>query len=436
MSLLVKIRIIGALFLCVLILNSCEEKGEFGLGSDDVAPIQFDAENISIGTSVVWLDSIASSNTGRLMVGEHTGTEFGVMSAKGFIAIDVNESFHPSEEALEESILDSTRINFRISYLYDTSANNRNLNLRAYQIGEAFPDTSYISRNELIQTNSLRASADVQIDKFDSTYAMDVDVAWATQIFEGIRSGDVTFDSEEAFNDFFPGFVLRHEGVSENIFGLGVGTTFEMVFYYSDPVGDGSGDLVNKRITMGSLGMPNFYNFTVDRSATDFSAVQQRNFTYNGLPRLSVQAGAGIVTRLDLSDLQRFTDENEGVIINLSEIKIGPIGDLPEGVFPPTSLFLALTDERNTIIRDGTGFRSIQRDGANVLSLDTPLQLLFDSETRTYTASMTTYTQAYLSDIFRRNEVFIYPSSMSTSVNGLAVDLQDIQIKIFYSQLR
>lgn len=441
MSLLVKIRICGVLFLSTLVFNSCEEKGDFGLGSDDVAPIQFDVEDITLGTSLVWLDSIASSNTGRLMVGEHAESEFGVMRAKGFIGIDVNETSHPAVESLDESILDSTKINFRINYLYDTSTNNRLLNLRAYQIGESFKDTTYITRNELIQSSMLRASGDFQIDKFDSTYAVDVDETWANQIFEGIRSGDVTFDSEEAFSEFFPGFALRHEGSSQNIFGFGVGTTFEMVFYYTDPVGDGSGDLVNKTITMGSSGMPSFHNFTVDRSATDFSAVQETNVIYEAQSRLTVQAGAGMVTRLDLSDLKRFADENDGVIINLTEIKIGPIGDLPEGVFPPSILSLALTDERNTIIEDGTGFRTIQRDGANVLgnnnpSLDSPLQLRYDSETRTYTASMTTYVQAYLSDIFRRDEVFIYPANMITAVNGLAVNIEDIQVKIFYSQLR
>ncbi|MFY0594147.1 DUF4270 family protein [Roseivirga sp.] len=419
--------IIGA-----IIFNSCEEKGEFGLGSDDVAPIEFDVEEISLGTSLVWLDSIPSSNTGRLMVGEHAGSEFGIMQAKGFIALDLNETTHPT---LEESVLDSTRINFRVNYLYDT-ATNRELNLRAYQIGEEFPDTSYITRNELIQSNMLLASGDVMIDKFDSTYSINVDETWADQIFEGIRSGDATFDTQDAFDVFFPGFVLRHEGVAENIFGLNIGATFEMVFYYSDPVGDGSGDVVNKLLTMNATGMPNFHNFTVDRSATDFSVVQETNVIYSGTSRLIAQSGAGMVTRLDLSDFLRFNTDNEGVIVNLSELKIGPIGDLPEGIFPPPVLFMALTDERNTIIPDGSGFRSIQRDGANVLADDAPVQLIYDSDTRTYTASLTTYTQAYLTDIFRRDEVFLYPTNMSLSVNGMVVDVEDVQLKIFFSQLR
>ena len=77
MNLLAKIRIGGALILGLAIFNSCEEKGDFGLGSDDVAPIEFDVESISLSSGIVWLDSINSANLGRVFVGEHSGSGFG-----------------------------------------------------------------------------------------------------------------------------------------------------------------------------------------------------------------------------------------------------------------------------------------------------------------------------------------------------------------------
>lgn len=434
MNLLAKIRIYGALVLGLIIFNSCEEKGDFGLGSDDVAPIQFDSENISLNTSIVWLDSIRSHNLGRMFVGGHSGSEFGDLSATGFISVDLNESRHPTLTG--DAVFDSARINFSVNLLYDTSANNRQLNIRAYEIAEEFKDTVYITSSTLQQSNTLLASRDIQIEKFDSIYVMEVDQAWANQIFEGIRNGDATFDTQEAFDDFFPGFALKHEGASQNVFGISTGANFEMILYYSVPLDDGSGDLSNRTINMTSTGRTSFHNLTVDRSATDFSVVQETNIVYDAVPRLIVQAGAGIVTRLDLSDLERFTNENEGVIINLAEITIGPISDLPEGILPPPSLFLFLTDERNTTIRDGTVFRSIQEDGANVLGRNTPLRLNYDSESRTYSGSMTTFAQAYFSDIFRRNEFFLYPSNMNLGVDGFSIGIQDLQIKIFYSQLR
>ena len=102
----------------------------------------------------------------------------------------------------------------------------------------------------------------------------------------------------------------------------------------------------------------------------------------------------------------------------------------------PSTLFLFITDERNSVIRDGDVFRAIQQDGANVLARLSPLALGFNTETRTYTGSLTSFTQAYFSNLFRRDEIFIYPSSMELSVNGFSIDPDDLQIKIFYSQLR
>ncbi len=436
MNLLAKIRIYGALILGLIIFNSCEEKGDFGLGSDDVAPIEFQSEKISLNTSVVWLDSIRSNNLGRMLVGEHSGSEFGEISSTGYIGIDLNESRHPSLD--EEAVFDSARINFTLNSLYDTSANNRELNIRAYPIIEEFKDTTYITRNSLQRSNQLIASRDIQVEKLDSVYAIHVDQAWASQIFEGIRSGDATFDSQSAFDAFFRGFALTHEGSSQNVFGIVPGASFELVLYYSVPLDDGSGGFSNRRIEMSSTGRPSFHNLTVDRSATDFSVVQQTNIEYPTVPRLVVQSGAGIVTRLDLSDLERFTNQNQGAIINLSEITIGPINDLQEGVPPPPSLFLFITDERNTVIRDGTVFRAIQRDGEriSVLARDTPLQLIFDPDTRTYSGSMTKFTQAYFSDVFRRNEIFLYPSNMNLGASGFSVNTSNLNIKIFYSQLK
>lgn len=432
MNLLAKIRICGALILGFAIFNSCEEKGDFGLGSDDVAPIEFDAENISLSTGIVWLDSVNSANLGRVFVGEHSGSDFGDMTAKAYMALDLNENSHPVLTA--DDILDSVKVNFRVNFLYDTSSMNRALNLRAYKIGEAFPSDRYTTRSELIQTNELIASGDVQVDNFDSVYSIDVDLNWAQQVFSGIRDDNVTFDTQLGFNGFFPGFVFRHEGNSENIFGITTGSSFEVVFYYSVPLTDGG--FANRTIAMTGAGQPTFHHLTSDRSATEFAVVQETGVEYDQVSKLVVQAGIGLVTKLNLSDLERFANTNDDAIVNLAQITLGPIGDLPQGISPPSTLLLLLTDVRNTVISDGGALRAIQEDGVNVISQNFPLQLRYNETDRTYSASVTSYVQAYLNNTFRRNEVFIYPSNMNLSANGLTLGVDDFQIKIFYSQLR
>jgi len=88
------------------------------------------------------------------------------------------------------------------------------------------------------------------------------------------------------------------------------------------------------------------------------------------------------------------------------------------------------------VISDGGALRAIQEDGVNVISQGFPLQLRYNETDRTYTSSITSYVRSYLNNTFRRNEVFIYPSNMNLSANGLTIGLDDLQIKIFYSRLR
>ncbi len=437
MNLLAKIRMYGVLIMGLIIFNSCEESGNFGLGSDDISQVEFSSDDISISTGIVLLDSINSSNLGRVLIGEHQNSGFGSMSATGYVGLDLNETTHPI--LIAEDRFDSAKLNISINYLFDTTTLERGFSPRAYEISEPFPNSSsYNTETEFEQSSTLLASGDFQINTFDSTYALDVDDDWATLIFEGIRNNLSSFESQTGFEEFFSGFVFRHEGASQNVFGISAGEDFELVLYYSQPANDGSGTFRNREITLNNNGRASFYNLSVDRSSTDFSFVNEKHVAFDVANNAIVQSGSGLVTLLDLSDLQRFTNENSdnSIIINLSEITIGPIEELPNGISPPSSLSLLLTDERNTVIEDGTSARSIQRDGTNILSSSSPLLLPYDAETRTYTGSITTFTQAYFSDVFRRERIFIYPNGINQSINGFTIDPDNIQIKIFYSQLR
>lgn len=437
MNLLAKIRVFGALMMALIIFNSCEESGSFGLGADDISQVQFSSDSISIGTSIVWIDSINTADLGRVVIGEHQNSGFGAMSATGYVGLDLNETAQPI--LISGDRFDSAKLNVSINYLFDTTSLERTFNPRAYQIGEPFPNNSaYNTQTEFDQSSTLIATGDFQIDSFDSTYALDVDTDWANLVFEGIRNNLSSFQSQAGFEQFFPGFVFRHEGSSNNLFGISAGEDFELVLYYSQPANDGTGTFRNREITLNNSGRTSFYNLTVDRSLTDFAFVNAKHVAFDAGNKAVVQSGAGLVTLLDLSDFQRFTDENSdnSIIINLAEIRIGPIDELPNGIAPPSSLSLLLTDERNTVIEDGASFRSIQRDGASILSSRAPLELLFDSQSRSYVASVTTFTQAYFNNVFRRDKVFIYPNGINQSANGFTIDPSNIQIKIFYSQLR
>lgn len=432
MNLLVKIRNCGALILCLAFFNSCEEKGSFGLASDDVAPVEFVSTTVDLSTSMLLLDSVRTSRFGRILFGEIEDPAFGRVTATGYKALSARTAVQP--DIPETAQLDSVQINFRISYLYDTSSNNRDLDIELYNIGEAFKDTLYINSNSLQQGNLLIASGNFNINNLDSTYVMDADMTWGQEFFEGVRTENSNFTDQDNFNDYFPGFVIK-SGDNGNIFSLSPGQDFQVNFYYQEPNQDNSG-IVNKSFRMDGQGMVYFHNISGDRSMTSFSEVLDKNIPYENTSIIGIQTGVGLTPKIAFDNLAVFSDENPKIIINQAELTIGPIDDLPDGVLPPTVLVLYITDERNTPIPNGTTFRAIQQDGANPIGSGSPLQFFYNSEERLYRASITSYVQAYYKDDFRRNKVILYPSEMNSSIKSFTLGRDKVQLKIFYSELK
>lgn len=434
MNLSAKLKNFGALILGLFFLFSCEELGEFGLGEEDIAPLDFLTTDLSVTGGLVLVDSIASQNTGTLLTGQRN-SQFGNMTAKAHSAfyLELNDLIRPRDVAT----LDSVKMNFTFNYAYDESPNQDRLVFRAYQIAKDFPDTAYVTSSFLAVSDFVIAQEELSIGRVDSTYSLTVDPTWANEVFEGLKDAtDIRFNDLAEFRKFFPGVQILPEGAVNNIYGITPGEDLEIRFYFSEPASDGSGLVDNKEIAINGEFSPHFFSFDVDRSATPYNQIQEPAVEYPVGQKMLVHAGAGVVTKINLKELSDFTEQNENVIVNLVEMTIGPIDELAEGVDPPEQLLLYYTDDQNTTILDNGNFRGIQQDGVNILSSQFPVRLTYDSETRTYKNSITSYVQNYYNDIFRRDFVFMYPADMNVSANAFELDPSMINIKIFYSELR
>lgn len=440
MNLSDKIKSIGALVLGFFFLFSCEELGDFGLGSEDIAPVEFLTTDLSVTGGQVLIDSLSSRGRGTILTGERV-TPFGAISAKAHSAfyLELNDLIRPNAE----STLDSVKMNLRFNYVYDDSESNRAINLKAYKVLKDFPDTFYVTSSALTASDFVVAQGELLIEEFDSTYSLNVDEDWGNEVFAILQDSDSPiFSDAETFNEYFPGVILQSDDPLNNIYGIETGSTLEFRFYISEPASDGSGLIDNREIAItaggpsSNLPSPHFYSVDVNRSGTAYAQIQEPAIEYTANGKFMVHAGAGVVTKISLEELAQYTEQNEDKIINLVELTIGPIEAPEDGVNPPSALFLYFTDDQNTTISDNGSFRGIQQDGVNILSSQFPVRLDYDTETMTYKNSITSYVQNYYNDVFRRDFVFLYPSDMSFSVNGFELDPSLVNIKIYYSELR
>lgn len=434
MNLSAKTKTFGALLLGLVLFISCEELGTFGLGEDDIAPLEFLTTNVSTSGGIVLIDSIVSIGTGTMLTGERN-TPYGLIKAKAHTAfyIDVNELFRPDEAA----VLDSVKLNLKFNYIYQEGDENPEINLKAYEVLKDFPDTLYVTTSVLPVSNQLIAQNTLTVSSLDSIYSLNVDPAWGNEVFEAmVDENSLIFQSLEDFRRFFPGLAFQSDDPLNNIYGIETGDDIEIKFYISEPADDGSGLIENREVAFNGSFSPHFFNLDIDRAGTEYSNIQDPAVEYPVNNNLLVQSGAGIVTKVDISELAVFSEQEQNSIVNLVELSVGPIVPLDNGVEPPNSLYLYFTDDQNITIPDNGELRGIQQDGVPVLSSQFPVRLTYDESTMTYKNSITTYVQNYYNDFFRRDFIFLYPTDLNSSVNGFEVAPENINLKIFYSQLR
>jgi hypothetical protein len=432
MNLLGKIKIIGALILGTTILFSCEKSGSFGFNSDEVTPVEFLVYQTPITSSVVQLDTVYSSNLNSGLIGVIDDPNFGKVQATTYSRLNLRRDFLGVLSS--DAILDSVKLNFRIAYLRDTLV--RNLNLEVYKLAEVLEDTLHITSNSTAISDELIVSGSVTVSDIDSIYSLHITSAFADNLFELMRNADPTIATQESFESFFPGVAFKSTGNVQNIYRLNLDVASNITFYYRDLGSSGEVDLAKTHeLTFGSV--PHYYGLEVDRRTSDLAGLRQNNFEFIPSTNLRyVQEGTGLVTKIDVSNLLEFTNLNDGIIVNSAQVSLGPIEDFNDGLTPPITLFFALTDDENTVIRDGSTFRTMQRDGASQIGSNAPVQLTYNSETKTYEASITTFVNSYYTGSFRRNSFFVYPQGINNSLNQFIFDPNNISIKVYYSRLR
>ena len=435
MNLLGKVKSIGALALGLLFLNSCEESGGFGFGTDDLAPVEFSVETLPITSSVVLLDSIRSSNLGVGLIGNVDDPDFGRLKATSYAKLNLKRS--SLRGISEEAILDSAKLNIKFSYLYNENSNMVGLEVK--RLSEELNDASKITANSTAISNDVIAMGEIFIDSdnLDSVYVIDVDSGFAIEIFEKLIANDEDVANQEDFELYFPGVAFQALGAQNSAFGIGLNQQTNITLYYREPsvINNSLDDAKTHVMTFGELS--HYFGVEGDRSLSTLSEILNTRVEYTlSSGKNYVQSGGGVVTKIDLSALEHFAENNSRIIVNTAQVSLGPIEDLPEGLSPPSSLLLLLTDSRNIIIRDGNALRAIQQDGANPIDSNNPLRLVYNKETRTYTSPITSFIINYISGVFRRDEFFIYPESMNTTLDQFVFAPEDFKLKIFYSELK
>jgi len=433
--------------MALFLLISCEESGDFALGDLDVSPVDFFSENIAITSSVLLIDSIPTDSNDNILVGSLENDQFGHTNAQGFAKLNLNKE--QLVDILDDAVLDSAHINLKLNYIHNDELNVFDIIIGAIVPNEIQDTVTYYTDSQVPRVLIDKENGGpVQIgrgrfdvESLDSVITLDVNDAYALKLFNDLKAKDERLDDQESFEtQYLGGLGFLPGEFNTGMFGLEMVEESSMILYFHQTSPTGTG-FINFTQELTFHDAKHFYVLNNDKSGSEVEEIVDRATAYEPSSGFRyIQEGNGIVTKLDISAFSDFVESKPDVIVNFADLVIGPIQQ-PFNLNdqPPQTLLLYITDDQNTIIKDRSVFRGIQKDSdstVGVIGSSNTIALDYDSDTKSYKGSMTSFIQSYHAGIFKRDEIVLFTSNMNSSLNGLVLDPENIELKVFYSELK
>lgn len=420
-------RSAGVFVLLFLILVSCEEPNEIGLVLNPGEEVGVYYAELPIEASMVFIDSIATSNVSTLLSGTQTYTDLGTIEAIAYTQVGYNAG------ALNAAaVLDSLVLQLSPSYFYgaDTVQAQRFYVHRIVEGESLYRDSTYFSSKFTSYNEAILGTSDFVYGTKDDTttvYQEDLlniklDADFAQELFTKIKAK--AFDSTEVFYKYLSGFAVVADQQNNAVMGFDLSAGKSRLVMHYHTATDTSTFVFNISNTV-----PHYTHIKADYSGVISDVEYYQELTANnGL--IYGQAGLGLLPKLKFSAFKNFTDTAGAYVLNSAAIDWGTIGSMHEQLPPPSKLYMYLTDEKNFYLGNlNNGYQST-----------TPLDFNYVAYGKEYL----TPSSSNLSDYFtmlkegrlKWDEVLVYSSTNSSSVNIFSFDPSQAKLKLYYTKLK
>lgn len=432
----------SCLFLLILVFVSCtNEDMKFQIGSDylDVRTnIRF-IDTLTVASYTVRMDSIRTSNYNMeepwLVTGRYYDPEIGYISARSYFRVN-----HPSSLSMpNNAVYDSLQL-IMICNGYSLGDTNTVYTINVRRLSKAMKPRSdgyfYNTSKTLFDTvNILGTKSFIPRPNTHDTVRIRLDDNLGNALFNLIDEGDQIVKERELFQNYFKGFAIDYDINNEALLAFDFPTrektnnnvyypVMRLYYHYFDF------ENVNKYFDF-LIGYENVqlqYNQYLVDPLIDFPVKQRDmlpaqetgNSTY-------VQAGTGIVTRLEIPYLKNLLALHNNIIIMKAELQIEPVRNTYKVFKLPENVQLYGTDRIN---RFETSFVT---DG--VLSLDN----IYQEETF-YTFDVTRFIKSKIIEETDETPALLFivsPEKLYKSLDRIVLGSQlhaenRVKLKIYY----
>lgn len=343
------------------LFTACKSNGTINMGNDDGLSLEL-ADSIQVIGSTYLLDSLPTSNTGSILLGELNDNDLGKTNVSSYMQFKTDFTTGALQNG---AVYDSLNLVLKYNgYTYgDTLAAQRllvnrlteRIVLRKVKGGIEDEERPVFVEGDAIYSTSSFKYEPVALGerlftprpKKSDSVIVNLNKALGAEMFQMIVNKDKRITDAEEFQDYFKGIVIRSEnGKSINGFKA---DSAKIYLYYNYRSNDGM--LKKSKIAFSlNLKTHQFNHIETDRKNTKLSEL---NYQHRELKseltdhQLFIQGGAGIVTKLQLPGLLEFVKEPK-IVINKVQLIIETKPDTYGTFKAPSSLILFIANSSNT----------------------------------------------------------------------------------------
>lgn len=441
----------------MLALSSCEDPNELGLELvEDNVSGKF-VDTLTVNVSTVLLDSIYTSGTGSLLVGQYTTPNAGMLTASTFFQLGVGSTATIASDAR----YDSLKLIMPLSggYYGDTSNTvtlnifELNTDLKLRGLPTVYPverPLSYFFRSTAIYNKSNVGVKPTPLTSYSfnprpvskDTLLVPMPNTLGQMWFDMRVAGNEQLSETSSFTQFFKGLNIT-SSAGKSV--LNFGTTGTLVrLYYSEPSTSG-GNRVQKSLDFPLVNATlQFNKFSSNFSGSSIDGIKQsKELAATVTNDVSVaQAGAGLMIKLDIPHLDKLKQQLKPEFINKAVLIVEPSRSIAT-TYPypvPASVTLYETGS-NGMLYNPVPF-DYDTQGNPITS-----SFIKSSETATdgrYEFSITEHLIKRLRDERITNQPFYLapsPSAFNTSASRLVVgaqnkNIKNVRLKVYYTTIQ
>lgn len=441
---------------------------------------------LTIPSSVLLRDSLRTSNyyfsdeANRFLVGKYSDDKFGVITSNAVTQYFTTTATKVGSTAVFDSV--TLQLQFDLYHYGSNAVTPQTISI--YEIDRELKIDSlvqYYNRSRVpysrqVGTKTFTIHPD-DFDKFATsstdydtviTIKMPLDPAFGQKIFnsalvyrDAASTADSLFIKYTEFVKQFKGLMIKAED-GDKVVGFDPSSNSRMILHYHET------DKDSLSLSLGFSPWASFNEISADRAGTPLMDLNQyyQDYLQESDSRY-VQAGTGILTKLDFSPFYAFRDTAENILINSAELVIG---DLETGGYTPpqylalrvlntnTNRFKKLSSAQDTsdyaayrgyILYDGNPSAAVvvEPDLAFYAHGDQSSQLAYSSTTNSYSLVMSLFFQQLTRQDVERTtyqNFVLHPGSQITgtparqspskSLNRVVFPKDKIKLRIYYTK--